>query len=133
MRRFLFDKQGIACYYLTGAGVLFDAKNQALGRVQRELGMVQVDALEPVVGSTGKLVAWFDDAFLWSREGDLLAFVKGAKPQEGFVLPKTQKLAFTPEPQVVPFRPLLSRWAAPERKWQWASQVLVLNNQEFYT
>ena len=133
MRRFLFDKQGNACYYLTGAGVLFDAMNQVLGRVQREVGMVQADVLEPVVGLQGQLVAWFDDAFLWSVEGELLAFVKGAKPQEGFVLPKTQKLAFTPEPQAVPFRPLLFRWAQPERKWQWASQTLVLNNQEFYT
>ncbi len=133
MRRFLFDKEGNACYYLTSAGVLFDARNLAVGRVQREVGMVQADAPVPVVGSTGELLAWFDDAFLWSFEGELLAFVKGAKAQEGLLLPKTRKLAFTPEPQAVPFRPLLSRWIAPERKWQWASQALVLNNQEFYT
>ncbi len=133
MRRFLFNKQGDACYYLTGAGVLFDVMNQAVGRVQPEVGMVQADAPAPVVGSQGELVAWFDDAFLWSLEGDLLAFVKGAKAQEGLLLPKTRKLAFVPEPQAVPFRPLLSRWSAPERKWKWASQALVLNNQEFYT
>lgn len=133
MRRILFDQEGNAVYYLTGAGVLFDAMNQAVGIVQREVGMLIEGKLEPVTGSTGEIVAWFDDSFLWTPEGELMAFIKGAKPEGDFKLPKTKKLVFMPKPQAAPFKPLLARSKPPTKSWVWAVHKLVQSQKEFYT
>ena len=122
MRRFLFDKQGDVCFYLTGAGVLYNTQNVAVGHVQQEEGLAQ--AMSPVVAAGGQIFAWFDDAFLWTLTGEVLAFIKGAKPEGDLDLPKTKRLEFTPEPKPAPFQPLLLRATPPEKSWQWASETL---------
>ena len=132
MRRFLFNQAGDIEFYLTGAGVIYNVLNEPVGIVQR--GMSQLDAeLEPVTGINGELVAWFDDNFLWNYDGELLAFLKGAKPEVDFELPETQKLAFAPQPKAAPFKPLLTRAKPPERVWRWSVHKLASGKQEFYT
>lgn len=132
MRRILFDQQGNAAFYLTGAGVMFNILNQGVGIIQRELGLAIDAQLEPVTGSSGAIIAWFDDAFLWTTEGELIAFVKGAKPEADLLLPKTKKLAFKPEPKTTPFKPLLARAAPPERQWRWADGFALLNQETYF-
>jgi len=132
LRTIVFDKNGEASYYITGAGVLFDASNQAVGIVQRELGILIENALLPVVGTQGSIVAWFDDAFLWDLNGELLAFTKGAETPDDFELPKTKKLMFKAEPQVTPFKPLLARANPPERKWRWAAEGLLAEQKTYF-
>jgi hypothetical protein len=112
MRRFIFDRQGEICLYLTGAGVIYDPANHPLATVQDE----QVLSLE------GRHLGWFDGQFLWSPDGYLLGFVKGATPQGGLRLPATKPLRFRPEPRPVAFKPLLVPRSKPVCQWVWSTQ-----------
>ncbi len=118
----MFDRQGKVCFYLTGAGVMYNVFNQAVGRLEREPGLA-LD-MTPVVGATGQVLAWFDESFLWNQKGELLVFIKGAKPEGSLELPKTKRLEFKPEPKPAPFQPLLVRAKPPEKSWRWATDTL---------
>ena len=113
MRRFLFDHQGEAQWYLTGAGVLYDRENRALGWVQEDV----------LVSPVGEVMGWFDGSYLWDEEGRLLGFVKGAQGA-GLELPPTRPPDFTPAPVPSPFYPLLVRRTPPPFSWQWSNADL---------
>lgn len=112
MRRFIYDRQGEVRWYLTGAGVLYDPANHPLALVEQE----------QVIGLHGEHLGWFDGSFLWSPEGDLYGFVKGAKPQGGLVLPPTRPLYFRPKPGPAPFKPLRVPRPKPVWRWRWAPE-----------
>ena len=114
VRRFLFDKQGKACFYVTGAGVIFDADNTPLGTVWNE----------QVVGLSGEVLGWFDGRWWLDTSGRVLGFVKGAKADGGLELPQTQPPTFTPQPVAVPQHPLLVPQHRPEVKWEWSEQLV---------
>ena len=113
MRRFIFDQDGEAAYYLTGAGVLYNVANQAVGWLQED-GLVSPE---------GEIVGWFDGQFLRDAEGYLVGFVKGAK-EAGLELPRTKPLAFTPAPVPTPFYPLLVTRDKPSFKQAWSEKTL---------
>ncbi|CAN5895463.1 hypothetical protein BH24DEI2_BH24DEI2_04840 [soil metagenome] len=113
MRTFIYDRTGEAFLYVTGAGVLYDAQNRHLGLIQDE----------QVVTADMAHLGWFDGDFLWSVNGYLLGFVKGAKC-EGLELPKTKPLRFRPQPTPFALHPLLTSRVKPDRKWQWSLQTL---------
>ena len=113
MRRVLYDRTGAPQHYLTGAGVLFDLSNKPVGAVQ--------DA--QVLNRTGRVVAWFDGAFVRDASG-VLAFVKGAKPQGGLVLPKTAPLRARLAPSPAPRHPLLQQLEPPPLSWRWSERTL---------
>lgn len=121
MRRFIFDKYGEFSYYLTGAGVLYDASNNAVAWLQED----------GVVSPQGEFIGWFDGAFLRDGEGCLLGFVKGARvPEEaGLELPQTKLLNFKPEPKPAPFYPLLVTRDKPEFTWQWSDKMRLSASQ----
>lgn len=110
MRRVLFDKSGDPCLYLTGAGVLYTTDNQPVGRLEGEA----------VVSFAGTVVAWLIADFLCDAEGKPVAFVKGAKPQEGLTLPRVKALGVRLEPRPAPFYPLLRPAGRPPLTWQWS-------------
>lgn len=128
MRRVLFDQAGEGILYLTGAGVFYNRQNQAVGFLQSEAAIA---SMIPVLGAMGSIHAWFDDAFLWTTEGKLIAFVKGAKAEQ-LSLPKTKKLGFKPEPKPAPFRPLLMLSDPPERSWEWADRLAITSASSQY-
>lgn len=101
---------------------MYTVHNQAVGRLEREPGMVQ--AMLPVVAAGGQVFAWFDDAFLWNVKGEVLAFIKGAVAEGDLELPKTKKLELKLEPKPAPFYPLLMRATPPEKSWRWASETV---------
>ena len=113
MRRILYDRTGAPQHYLTGAGVLFDLGNTPVGSVQD----VQV------LNRAGRVVAWFNGAFVWDASG-LLAFVKGAKPKGGLVLPKTAPLRVKLAPTHAPLQPLLQRRKPLPLNWRWSERTL---------
>ncbi len=112
MRRVLFDKGGAPQGYLTGAGILYTLSNSFIGSVQ-------AGTPGPVLNTSGRVVAWFQDGFLWDASG-VLAFVKGATPQGPLTLPKTQPLRTPLSPVPAPLHPLLQRSEPPPRRWTWS-------------
>lgn len=113
MRRVLYDRAGEPRHYLTGAGVLFDLENTPVGAVQ-ETRLLDRD---------GRVVAWFDGAFARDASG-VLAFVKGAVPQGGLVLPKTAPLRARLAPTPAPLFPLLRPAEPPPLTWVWSEHTL---------
>lgn len=113
MRRFLFDRHGEMRYYLTGAGVLYDRSSVPIGIVERE----------QVVSADAQHLGWFDGAFLRDAEGYVVAFVKGAKPQDGLALPPTEPFRVKLEPAPLAFRPLLVPRERPEFHWAWSEKT----------
>lgn len=113
MRRILYDHTGAPQYYLTGAGVLFDLANAPAGAIQDG----------QVLNRAGRVVAWFDGAFVWDASG-VLAFVKGAKPQGGLVLPKTAPLRAKLAPTPAPLHPLRQQLEPPPPSWRWSQRTL---------
>ena len=113
MRRFIYDQNGEAYLYITGAGALFDTLNTPVGLVYDE----------QVIGLQGHHLGWFDGQLLWDTDGYLLGFVKGAR-REGLELPKTRPLTFTPEPTPVSFRPLLLPREKPPLSLTWSDTPL---------
>ena len=113
MRRFIYDRNGEAYLYITGAGALFNASNTPLGIVHDE----------QVVSLQGGHLGWFDGQLLWNVDGRLLGFVKGTL-REGLELPKTRPLTFTPKPTPVSFRPLLVPREKPPLLLTWSDTPL---------
>jgi hypothetical protein len=113
VRWVLYDRTGAPQHYLTGAGVLFDLTNAPVGSLQDG----------QVLNSTGRIVAWFDGAFVWDASG-VLAFVKGAKPQGGLVLPETAPLRARLAPTPTPLQPLLQQLEPPPLSWRWSERTL---------
>lgn len=113
MRRVLYDRMGAPQHYLTGASVLFDLENTPVGTVQGE----------QVLNRSGRVVAWFDGAFVWDASG-VLAFVKGAAPQGGLTLPKTAPLRAQLAPTTALMHPLLVNREPPPITWVWSEQTL---------
>ena len=112
MRRVLYDKHGAPRLYLTGAGVVYNLQNEPLGFV----------ADERVADVKGAPVAWFDGSFMWDLEGKLVGFIKGATPELGFALPKTQPLRVKPSPQRATLAPFLLRSPRPPLTWAWSGE-----------
>ena len=110
MRRVIYDKRGAPRLYLTGAGVVYNLRDEPLGFVNDER----------VADVRGAPVAWFDGSFLWDVEGKLLGFVKGAPPAPGFTLPTTQPLRVKPSPQRATLAPFLLRSPRPSFVWAWS-------------
>ncbi len=114
MRRILYDREGEARLYLTGAGVLYTLENRLLGFV----------AKEQVVDCFGKARAFFAEDLLWDLDGKLLAFVKGAKAE--LELPTTKPLKAKPQPGKATFVPFLYRVQKPELSWTWSDKDVEL-------
>jgi hypothetical protein len=110
MRTFIFDQQGEVCLYSTGAGVIYDPANHPVAIVQSG----------QVVSLYGRHLGWFDGQFLWSEEGLLLGFVRGATPQGSLKLPATKPLSFRPEPRPAAFKPLFVPRSKPVCQWTWS-------------
>lgn len=112
MRQILFDQAGEPRFYLTGAGVLYTVRDEPIGFVQ--------DGIVADVG--GRARALFDGHFLRDLNGDLLAFVKGARGD--IDLPPTRPLHHKPSPQralLHPFIESVERSPIPEPRWEWST------------
>lgn len=113
MRRILYDRTGAPQHYLTGAGVLYDLSHTPVGTLQETR----------LLNRQGRVVAWFDGAFAWDASG-VLAFVKGAAPQDELTLPRPMPLRVKPAPTPAPMWPLLVRTKPPPLVWRWAAGTL---------
>jgi len=114
VRRVLYDRAGKPQLYATGAGVLYTLHNEPVGFVRDE----------QVVSAQGGTLGWFDGSFFWDASGKVLGFVKGAAPQGGLALPRTEPLKLKPQPTPAPFHPLLTPKEKPALRWEWSDQEL---------